>query len=182
MDDQKQLAFMKAYEPCHESFMRYCSALSFGKMDLEDFVQEILLSAYKHFDKIREKHQFLHYLLKAARYKAINKNKRSKSYTELAAIHGDRLKSQGVEPEILLDIQLMYRALDQLPTKQREAIILFEISGFSMKEIAALQNSSVGAIKTKISRGRKRLRKMMEERSHSQALSNILGTIQFLCL
>lgn len=182
MDEQKQIAFMKAYEPCHKAFLRYCSALSFGKMDLEDLVQEILLSAYKHFDKIKQKDQFLHYLIRAARYKAINHSKRSKNYTELKEQHGERLSSQGVEPEILLDIQLMYRALNKLPAKQREAIILFEISGFSMKEIAAIQKSSAGAIKTKISRGRKRLREIMEEKSSTHPLQGVLGTLQMLCL
>lgn len=182
MDEQKQIAFMKAYEPCHESFMRYCSALAFGKMDVEDLVQEILLSAYKHFDKIQQKDQFLHYLIRAARYKAINKNKRSKSFTELAEIHGERLRGQGVEPEMLIDIQFMYKAMEKLPARQREALILFEISGFSMKEIAEIQKSSPGAIKTKISRGRKRLRELMEEKSPTHSMNGIFGTLYFLCL
>ena len=55
MDQAKQKAFMDAYQGCHQAFLRYCSALAYGKMEVEDLVQEILLSAYKHFDKIRKK-------------------------------------------------------------------------------------------------------------------------------
>ncbi|MEL6255248.1 MAG: RNA polymerase sigma factor [Bacteroidota bacterium] len=182
MDQEKQTAFMDAYNPCHDAFIRYCSALAYGKMELDDFVQEILLSAYKHFDKIRKKDQFLHYLIRAARFYAINRGRKKKLEIVLHDQHAEKLRSQGVEPEMLLDIQLMYRMLDQLPVKQKEAIILFEISGFSMKEIAKIQHSSPGGVKTKISRGRKKLAKMMEERSHTHSIGSILGTIQMLCL
>ena len=40
---------MEAYEKCHEPFVRYCSALAYGKMDAEDLVQDVLLSAYQRF-------------------------------------------------------------------------------------------------------------------------------------
>ena len=64
------------------------------------------------------------------------------------------LVHKGISPELILDIQLLYKMLDKLPEKQRNAMILFEISGFTMKEIAEIQLSTVGAINTKISRGR----------------------------
>ncbi|MEM6805127.1 MAG: RNA polymerase sigma factor [Bacteroidota bacterium] len=182
MDQVKQKAFMEAYQGCHQAFIRYCSALAYGKMELEDLVQEILLSAYKHFDKIRKKDQFLHYLIRAARFYAINQRRKKGVQIELHEKHGEKLRTQGVEPEMLLDIQLMYRMLDQLPSKQKEAIILFEISGFSMKEIAAIQLSTVGAVKTKISRGRKKLSRMMEEKKTTHSMEGILGTLQILFL
>lgn len=74
MADSKQLAFLEAYESCHEPFLRYCSALVYGKMDVEDLVQDVLLSAYQHFDKIEKKHQLLHYLIRAARNKIYFQN------------------------------------------------------------------------------------------------------------
>jgi len=57
-------------------------------------------------------------------------------------------------------------------------LILFEILGFSMKEIAVLQNSSEGAIKTKVSRGRQLLKKLLEEKDYrGQRLISSLKTI-----
>lgn len=50
------------------------------------------------------------------------------------------------------------RALATLPAVQREAVVLFEIDGFSIEEIAVLQRSSITAVKTRLSRGRRRLR------------------------
>lgn len=173
---------MQAYEPCHDRFLRYCSALAYGKMDVEDLVQDVLLSAYQHFDQIQKKDQFLHYLISAARRRFISRLRRPVHTREIALLHAGRMQAQGVSPEMLLDIQLLYRALDRLPPKQRDAVILFEISGFSMKEIAGLQGSTEGAVKTRISRGRKRLGDLLREKDTSQEMSSIIETIKSVLL
>lgn len=182
MPSPKQIAFTQAYESCHEPFIRYCSALAYGRMDTQDLVQDVLLSAYQHFEKIEKKGQLLHYLIRAARNRSISQWRRSKFRGEYVEKHAEKLIAQGVTPEMSLDIQLLYRMLDKLPNKQRDAVILFEISGFSMKEIAEIQQSSVGAIKTKISRGRQKLRQLMAERPMHSGLPQIIGTLKTIAL
>ncbi|MEO1257213.1 MAG: RNA polymerase sigma factor [Bacteroidota bacterium] len=169
---------MTAYQPCHDAFIRYCSALAYGKMDTEDLVQDVLLSAYTHFDKIKKKDQLLHYLVRAARNRSVSFLRRKKFKAEWLERHDDHLRSQGISPETLLDIQLLQRMLDKLPKKQKHAILLFEISGFSMREIAAIQHSTEGAVKTRISRGRKRLRHLMSDTAASQPVTHILRTVK----
>ena len=154
---------MKAYEACHEPFVRYCSAMASTRMDAEDLVQDVLLSAYHHFEKIEKKGQLLHYLIRAAKKRSISIWRKRKNEEELAQRHTERLISKGVSSDVLLDIQLLYKALENLPLGQREALILYEISGFTMKEIAEIQNSTEGAVKTKVSRGRDKLRSMLNE-------------------
>ena len=43
-------------------------------------------------------------------------------------------------------IHLLHEALSRLPENQREAIVLFEISGFSIAEIADLQHAGISAV------------------------------------
>jgi RNA polymerase sigma-70 factor (ECF subfamily) len=163
MDNPKQVEFMKAYSYCHERFVRYCSALAFGKMDTEDLVQDVLFSAFQHFERIKDKDKLLHYLIRAARNRSVSLwRKQQHQWTSLEN-HAHKLVHQGVDPDVAVDIQRMYLALAQLPKHQCHAIILFEISGFSIKEIAEIQNSTEGAIKTKISRGRKRLATLLAD-------------------
>jgi len=161
MENNKQKAFLNAYNACHEPFIKYCSALAYGKMDVEDLVQDVLLSAFTHFNSIKNTDQFLHYLIRAAKNKSISHWRRRKYKTEIIDKHSNRLLAQEISPEDLIDIQLLYRTIDRLPQKQKDALILFEISGFSMKEIAEIQNSTEGAVKTKISRGRKKLKALL---------------------
>lgn len=176
MVQPKQTAFMEAYRPCHDSFLRYCTALAYNRMDVEDLVQDVLLSAYEHFEKIEKKGQLLHYLIRAARNRSISLWRKSKYKMDVLEQHSDRLVARGVSPELLPDIHFLYKALQQLPDKQRDAVILFEITGFSIKEIAALQDSTVGAIKTKISRGRQRLRALLREEKKERQ-SSVLASI-----
>jgi RNA polymerase sigma-70 factor (ECF subfamily) len=65
------------------------------------------------------------------------------------------------DPQTLTDIQLLYKLLKQLPDEQQECILLFEISGFSLKEIAIIQSVSEGAVKQRLRRGREKLGELM---------------------
>ena len=181
MTDSKQTDFMHAYNGCHDRFLRYCSSLAYGKMDVQDLVQDVLLTTYHKFEKIENKEQLLHYLIRAARNRSISNWRKQKNQTELTELHAERLSDQGVSPDIILDIQLLYRMLDKLPSKQKDALVLFEINGFSMKEIADIQGSNEGAIKTKISRGRKKLAALMNDNT-SRPVSDILETLQTITL
>ncbi len=175
---------MEAYEACHDPFLRYCSALAYGKLEVDDLVQDTLLSAYQNFDRIRKKGQLLHYLIRTARNRSISHWRKHKNRTELLEKHAETLIAKGLSPEILADIQLLYSTMNRLPTKQRNAVILFEISGFSMKEIAQIQGSTEGAIKTKISRGRHKLRKLLEEGPQpvSSSINELFKTAQTITL
>jgi RNA polymerase sigma-70 factor, ECF subfamily len=64
------------------------------------------------------------------------------------------------------------RALEALPAEQREAVVLFEIDGHSIEEIAAMQRSTVSAVKTRLSRGRARLRAWYERHAGAAPASS----------
>ena len=53
-------------------------------------------------------------------------------------------------------------AIKKLPEKYREIIILKDIEGMKIKEIAEILSISVQAVKTRIHRGRLFLRELME--------------------
>jgi len=180
MSKTKQSIFLKAYQSCHEPFLRYCSALTYGKMDCEDLVQDVMLAAYTHFDKITNKDQLLHYLLRAARNRSVSKFRKQKYKATLLEKHTERLVAQEVPADTILEIQLLYKTLDQLPEKQKDALILFEISGFSMKEIAAIQQRSEGAVKTNISRARQKLKKLLIAKH--EWFAAVFGTIKSITL
>jgi RNA polymerase sigma factor (sigma-70 family) len=54
--------------------------------------------------------------------------------------------------------------LASLAAVQREAVVLFELEGYSIEEIAALQRASVAAVKSRLARGREKLRRFYEQR------------------
>jgi DNA-directed RNA polymerase specialized sigma24 family protein len=80
---------------------------------------------------------------------------------EYDAFHEDRSQSS---PETQADTQILYDALQRLPHKQREAFVLFEISGFSLQEIQEMQGDSLSAVKMRLVRARETLRTMLQDR------------------
>jgi RNA polymerase sigma-70 factor (ECF subfamily) len=61
----------------------------------------------------------------------------------------------------------MYRhlevALGQLPADQRTAIVLCDVYGMDYNEVAAMTHSALGTVKSRIHRGRLRLRELLME-------------------
>ena len=54
------------------------------------------------------------------------------------------------------------RALATLSAVQREAIVLHDLDGFSLEEIAQMQDVSLSAVKSRVSRGRAKMRRHYE--------------------
>ncbi len=59
--------------------------------------------------------------------------------------------------------ELIQRALEELPLDQRVAVVLCDIQGLSYEEIAATTQTTLGTVRSRISRGRTRLRKYLYE-------------------
>jgi RNA polymerase sigma factor (sigma-70 family) len=60
-----------------------------------------------------------------------------------------------------------------LPEDQRVVIVLSDVQGFSYEEIAAITNSSLGTVKSRLSRGRSRLRDYLQERELSPSTGRL---------
>ncbi|MFN0263635.1 RNA polymerase sigma factor [Tepidamorphus sp. 3E244] len=66
-----------------------------------------------------------------------------------------------------VDLQDFQKALDQLPSDQREAIILIGASGFSYEEAAEICECAVGTIKSRVNRARSRLQDILQISGHA---------------
>ena len=58
--------------------------------------------------------------------------------------------------------QDLYLALRTLPPKERSAITLFYLSGYSIKEIAMITETKEEAVKKQLSRGRDKLKEKLK--------------------
>lgn len=56
-------------------------------------------------------------------------------------------------------------ALAELSDEYREAVVMHDLGGIPYEEIAALTDVSIGTVKSRISRGRKRLAQLLEQGS-----------------
>jgi len=153
--------FMERYKPIHVQFVRYCGSHGYGIMDVQDLVQESVLQTMQHFDTLRDKEKLLYFMIGVANNIIKNTLRRKKFSGTLDEKQLKNLEARVTDPAMAIDIQYLYKALNRLPLKIKEAVVLFEINGMSMKEIADIQTCSEGAVKTRISRGRDKLRELL---------------------
>jgi RNA polymerase sigma-70 factor (ECF subfamily) len=69
------------------------------------------------------------------------------------------------------------QALGELPDDQRLAIILSDVQGYAYEDIAEVMGVAVGTVKSRISRGRSRLRDLLQEDTRDRELVERFGRL-----
>ena len=155
----KQEQFLDLLEPHKAGLLRFCRALSNDRDTAKDLASEAILITYERFESLQNKASIKSYLYTTASRLARTERrlaKRNASYDEASSV-----EYTGAAPDVLTDIHLLQEAMQTLPEKLREAIIMFEISGLSIEEIKEIQGGSLSGVKMRIVRGRKKLAKVL---------------------
>ncbi|MDP4198354.1 MAG: RNA polymerase sigma factor [Bacteroidota bacterium] len=159
---QVEQQFWALIEKYWESLWRFSLGLTCSKDDAADLLSDTVLEAHKGYPTLRSPQAFKSYLFTIAHRLHKRRSWRLRIFAQLEeAMHIGYENSR----ESSFDLDLLLVALGALPEKQREAILLFEISGLSLEEIRAIQGGSLSAIKTRLSRGREALRETLLDRT-----------------
>lgn len=165
MTDEKQKEFLEVFEPARESLSRFAMAMARDRDDALDLASETILVAYENFEKIRNKDAFVGYLFTTACRIFKRKKWRARIFADYDERKAENLISPETPPDAGPDVEALYRALDRLPQKQKEAVAMFELSGLSLKEIRDIQGGSLSGVKSRIARGREKLAEILGVKS-----------------
>lgn len=157
MSKTKQGQFLELYQPIHERFEHFCRARVYGEMDFRDLMNETLLVAFEKFDSLRSKEAFLSFLFGISVRILANHHQKKKVDRFQKKDSIEHIHDKNSNPAQEADIHYLYAGLAQLGEEQRECILLFEIAGFSIKEIVEIQGVSESAVKQRLKRGREKL-------------------------
>ena len=132
--------------------------------DAEDVTQEALIRAYRFFGNFRgsEARAWLLQIVRNSCYTWLQKNRPSEANIEFdEELHpGDSVTPETVASEADQRERLM-RALEALPARAREIVVLREMEGYSYKEIAEIVGAPIGTVMSTLSRARERLQKTL---------------------
>ena len=168
MNQKKQQYFLDLYQPVHAGFERFCRARAYYDMPYEDLMNETLLIAFKKIDQLNNKDAFLSFLIGISTRVLANSKRKKKTATLINEVTINNYADPHKQIEQKFEVEFLHHALAQLPELQREALILFEITGFSIKEIAELQNSGLSAVKQRLSRGRVALASIVQTEQRAE--------------
>ena len=132
--------------------------------DAEDVVQEACLRAVRFASDCREGNARA-WLLKIVRNTAYTFLERARP-SELSEEFNETLhvaEQTNIETELLrsADGKLLQEALEALPVRLREIVILRELEDLSYKEIAEVLEIPIGTVMSSLARGREQLRERL---------------------
>lgn len=148
--------------PIHDRARRTARRLCRSHADGDDLFQEAALRAAERLDGLRDAARFpgWFYAVLLSVHRARARRAFWRRFLPLGA--APEPPPPPPEDERRLRAARVAEALAALPAPQREALVLFEVDGFTIEEIAQMQGDSVSAVKTRLSRGRRRLRARYE--------------------
>jgi len=140
----------------------------------ENLVQDTLLKAYTNADKYQEIAKFSTWIYTIAKNCALTeyrkiKRRKTFSFSQLSSKDNEFTleRIQGEENQDLSSDTATYNAIrgaiSKLPGEFREIIILKDIQEHSYDEISSITSLALGTVKSRINRGRKKLKEIIEQ-------------------
>lgn len=123
--------------------------------DCEDAVHEAIVKAFSKLYSLKNDSFAKTWLIRIVInefYAILRKRKRE--------IYSEEITEEEAEKQ---DYSELYTALNRLPADYRVTIVLCYIEGYSVSETADILKVSEGTVKSRLSRGRKKLRNFLEE-------------------
>lgn len=146
--------------------------------DAEDLVQEAFLRAYRFFDRYDPTMPFINWFNQILTNLFIDEYRRRKRLPTLSL--EERFENEDGEESEQLDIadtspspleiaednqylDAIEEGLRRLAPEFRVAVVLADVMGHSYEEIAEIMNTCIGTVRSRIHRGRKQLRDIIQK-------------------
>jgi RNA polymerase sigma-70 factor, ECF subfamily len=160
-------AFARIYRMYYERIGSYLLRRIGDRHEAEDAVGEVFLAAYAGLEQFEHRDKPLVCWLYGIATRVVHRRRRSRHLRleslvgrESAAGDSDQLVETVVDRE---NAERARRALERLPKKFRDVIALHYLEGLSVDEIAAALDIASGTAKSRLARGRDRLRSILED-------------------
>jgi len=148
--------------------------------DAEDAVQDAYLRAFRFFNGFRDGNSraWLLQIVRNTCYTRLHERLPEGSLTTFDEEAHIEERAFGT-PEVLAirtaDVQLVRKAIQELPIKYREVLILREIEGMSYSEMAKVLNLPMGSVASTLLRARERLKKQLVKRTRPQPSQELVS-------
>ncbi len=138
--------------------LKYCR----NEVDAEDNLHDAFITIFQKIKTFKNKGSFEGWMKRITIYKAIDKYKAAKPIN--IEIKDDFLEETvAVEETTNLDLEVLLKLIQELPDQYRLVFNLYQMDGFSHKEIAILLNISEGTSKSNYHRAKLILRENIIE-------------------
>ena len=164
-------AFEQLVTPYEQMLWRVCWRLTGNEEEARDALQETMIKAWRAIGRFEARASVSTWLYAIAVRccQDLHRRRAARPSVSLDAMHEEGFDPPAREqtPEAALEDQerrdQVRKALSMLPEEQRVPLVLFAVEGKRYEEIADMTGVSLGTVKSRVSRGRDRLREIMAE-------------------
>ena len=150
-------AFNRLLTELRPALHRYCARMVGSVIDGEDVLQNALARATEAFATAPPLENPEGWVFRIAHNATLDfLRRRTRERGLLASEETDAMIDPGPSVEARLALEASLRTFLRLPVSQRSSVLLMDVLGHSLEEIAAITGATVPAIKAALHRGRAR--------------------------
>ena len=147
---------------------QWCARLGGPRIDSEDAAHEVMMILCRKIHVVNHPKQLPSWLFATSRRVVANHRRRGWLKRWVGAPVGDTHFTEGLSPEALTSQNqtgvMVREALDEVPAKQREVLVLADLEDRSTSQVAELLGVPQGTVKSRLRLGREALRKSLYRR------------------
>lgn len=169
--EESRRRFLATVGALRPALHRFCSRMCGSVLDGEDVVQETLAQAFYHLPTLREPERLEPWLFRIAHHKCVDFLRRERRTRE-DTVPFEEEHAPVVTADDDRDDEPVSGALAAmvgvLPPKERACVLLKDVLGYSLEEVAGIADSTLGGTKSALHRGRAKLRALQERPTRAE--------------
>jgi len=164
---------LKAFNEVYKIFIKTIyfnvSCALNDKADIDDAIQQIVISMFKGLSQLESPYAFHSYLYKITNNVCwkLNQKEEKHRYSSITELEEEIVDDKNITPEESWEqkqnVALVRRFIARLPEKQRYALMLYYYHDMSYKDIAEAMDSDINVVGSNIYRAKQSIKQMWEE-------------------
>jgi RNA polymerase sigma-70 factor (ECF subfamily) len=153
------VAWRALYDRYAQPVFRFVSALGVPPDEREDAAQDVFVAVYRGLRQFRGEAQLSTWIYRiAARHAShLGRRRRVRSFLSILPWHETEPEPQPDPAEKASELRLLDRLLDKLSPKKRMVLVLFEIEGLGVNEIANVMGCPANTVWSRLRHARAEL-------------------------
>ncbi|HTE47057.1 MAG TPA: sigma-70 family RNA polymerase sigma factor [Gemmatimonadaceae bacterium] len=153
--------FVAAASELRPRLHRFCARMCGSSLDGEDVVQETLADAFYNLSSLKDATRFEPWMFRIAYHKCIDFLRREQRREQDVPFEDEHDRPDVSEADGILDTPIdeaLATLVGELPPKERASVLLKDVLGYPLTEVAEIADSTLGGAKAALHRGRAKLR------------------------